>query len=205
MGIDGGIWDEGGMGLFAVTPKVEKDKLAGVAGFYMERNAEDLWDGEYFYALGSKWHGKRFMSEVAGVFRQMLTDFPELGTIYACYWDMINEVSGRILQKTGFTAKGRRLLLDEYDEERCVRMFEYDLWRLQNAKSQEMRENVVVHTARRAGAFVAENVLESENALAQLVKFYGSPELPKSAVDIFNEAKSMPGMANLEFRYPHGK
>lgn len=202
MGIDGdnSIWEDGGMGLFAVTPKKQEHEFAGVAGFYMKQNADQLWDGEYFYALGSTWHGKRFMSEVADAFRQKLMSMPNLGTIYACYWDMTNEASGRILQKTGFTPEGRRLLLDEYDEERCQSMFEYDLWRIQNATSQEKRASIAFHAARRAGAFVAENVLERENTINQIIRIYGSLELPKSAVDIFRKAISTPGMANLEFR-----
>ena len=62
---DGGIWDDGGVGLFAITSKDDPETVIGTAGFYMERDDARHWSGEYFYALGRNWHFNGVMSELA--------------------------------------------------------------------------------------------------------------------------------------------
>jgi RimJ/RimL family protein N-acetyltransferase len=128
MGIDGGgsIWSEGGMGLFAVVPKSEQ-ALAGVTVFYMERTEHQRWNGEYFHALGTQWHGRWLMSEAADAVGERLRCLEDLGVIYAGCWDMINEASGRILRRTGLKPEGRKSVVEEHDADRCRMIFEYDL------------------------------------------------------------------------------
>lgn len=202
MGVDGngGIWDDGGLGLFAVAPRFAKDQFAGVAGFYMERNENDRWNGEYFYALGTKWHGQGLMTEAAGAFSEKLKSLPDLGVIYAAYWDMINEASGRLLIKTGLKPKGRVKVTEEYDHKRCQRMFEYDLWRLAETSPGTHQETVAIQVARRAGAFVAEAVVDRNEALAKIGQSLPSGRLSSPALDMFDRAISWPGMAYLEIR-----
>jgi hypothetical protein len=188
------------MGLFAVVPKQADDSLAGVAGFYMERDERGYWDGEYFYALGTDWHGRRLMSEAADAFAEKLHSMKDLGVIYAGYWDMINEASGRLLARTGLTSKGRKPVTEEYDAERCRGMFDYDLWRLTETGPGEERDNVLLQAMRRAGAFVAEEVLERDEALKALASHYGSKVFPTDASIMFQAALDQPGMAYLEIR-----
>lgn len=197
---DGGIWDEGGMGLFVVQPKNGDGALAGVAGFYMERNEKALWSGEYFYALGSAWHGQGLMSEAAAALAEKLQAMEDLGIIYAAYWDMINEASGRLLLKTGLKPRGRKPVTEEYSSERCQLMFEYDLWRLGQVVNEDTRAAILVQASRRAGAFVAEDVIQKEDALKQLSKRYGASELTADASSMFARACAHPGMAYLEIR-----
>ncbi|WP_109564021.1 GNAT family N-acetyltransferase [Jannaschia seohaensis] len=203
MGIDGsgGIWENGGMGLFAVLPKTAEDRLAGVAGFYMEKNERDLWTGEYFYALGSDWHGRGLMSEAADLFGKKLREMKDLGVIYAGYWDLINEASGRLLMRTGLRPKGRKPVTEEYSPERCLRMFDYDLWRLQEADSPRQKDDILLQAARRAGAFVAEDVLDKDIAIRFLEDSYGST-LTKDALTMLEKAIAQPGMSYLEIRGP---
>ncbi|MEK6216803.1 MAG: GNAT family N-acetyltransferase [Boseongicola sp.] len=202
MGIDGdgGIWDEGGMGLFAVVPKGADDSLAGVAGFYMERNEHGRWNGEYFYALGTAWHSLGLMSEAADAFGKKLGSMDDLGVIYALYWDMINQASGRVIQRTGLSPKGRKPITEEYDAGKCRNMFEYDLWRLSEAEPGKDRDKVLVQVSRRSGGFVGEGVLEKEEALQALAIHYGSKTLTSSATSMFEMALSQPGMAYFEIR-----
>ena len=202
MGSDGDdtIWGDGGLGLFAVIPKGAEGKVAGVAGFYMERNAEQRWNGEHFYALGAAWHGRGLMTEVADVFGARLKSMPDLGVIYAGYWDMINEASGRLLLRTGLVPCGRKALTEEYVEERCLRMFDYDLWRLAECSAPEKCDAVAVQVARRAGAFVAENVIERENAIQSIGDAYAVGPLPTDFMQMFDAAVTSPGIAYLEIR-----
>ena len=202
MGADGngGIWDDGGLGLFAVVPKGADESLAGVAGFYMERNENGRWNGEYFYGLGTKWHGKGLMSEAADAFGERLRTLPDLGVIYAGYWDMINEASGRLLIRTGLKPRGRISITKEYSVEKCQGMFEYDLWRLTQTVSEDERKKVLLQAARRAGAFVAENVIGKEDALQKLTAHCSQKSLPPSAISMFERALELPGMAYSEIR-----
>ena len=202
MGVDGDgrIWNDGGMGLFAIIPKGKKEELAGVAGFYMERNDNRRWNGEYFYALGTIWHGKGLMSEAAAAFAEKLTAMPDLGVIYAGYWDLINEASGRLLIRTGLEPRGRLPVTTEYSVEKCQRMFDYDLWRLEETVSEVDRRQVLIQAARRAGAFVAENVIGKEDALQRMQAHCGFESLPSAAISMFEKALNSPGMAYLEIR-----
>lgn len=202
MGVDGegGIWNDGGLGLFAVVPRETGDQLAGVAGFYMEKNQNGRWNGEYFYALGTAWHGKGLMSEVADRFGEMLKTMPDLGVIYAWYWDMINEASGRVLRRTGFSPKGRKLVSHEYNTERCHTLFNYDLWRLTQARDGVHREKVAVEIARRAGAFVAEDAITRDEAIANFSMHAPSRQLSPEALAMLDRAIASPGMAYLELR-----
>jgi RimJ/RimL family protein N-acetyltransferase len=197
---DGGIWDDGGLGLFAMVPKGADERLAGIAGFYMERNANGRWNGEYFYGLGTDWHGKGLMSEVADAFGEILRSLPDLGVIYAGYWDMINEASGRILFRTGLKPQGRISVTKEYSIEKCQRMFEYDLWRLTETVSEDERMKVLLQATRRAGAFVAENVIGRDDALQKLAAHCGHKSLPPLAISMFERALELPGMAYSEIR-----
>lgn len=202
MGIDGagGIWDDGGMGLFAVVPKDAGVTLAGVAGFYMERNERGRWTGEYFYALGSDWHGQGLMSEAADAFAEKLRSMEDLGVIYADYWDLINEASGRLLVRTGFKPVGRKLVTEEYGADRCLRMFDYDLWRLCTAGRGVMRDKVLTQVARRAGAYVAEDLVGEAETLDLLRDHYDSGPLHDQAEEMFGKAMAYPGIAYLEIR-----
>jgi RimJ/RimL family protein N-acetyltransferase len=206
MGIDGdgGIWDDGGLGLFAVVPKEANGRLAGVAGFFMERNSSNMWVGEYFYALGSAWHGKGLMGEVADSLGEKLRGLPDLGVIYAIYWDLINEASGRLLTRTGLVQRGRKLVTVEYDAAHCRTMFEYDLWTVGAAKPGRERNNALLCACRRAGTFVAENVIEREDAIRALSERYGSETLPSDAVDIFDKALALQGIPYFELRGDNG-
>lgn len=201
MGIDGdgGIWSDGGMGLFAIIHKPSQT-LGGVTGFYMERNERHRWNGEYFYALGTEWHGQGLMSEAADAVGEKLRSLEDLGVIYAGYWDMINEASGRILRRSGLKPMGRKPVTEEYDADRCRKMFDYDLWRLSNATLGEERDAVLCQSARRAGAFVAEDIITKNKALRMLIDSYGSQPLTSEAVTMLEEAIARPGMAYLEIR-----
>ncbi len=201
---DGGIWDEGGMGLFAILPKDRGDRLAGVAGFYMERSEKGLWNGEYFYALGSEWHGQGLMSEIADLFARRLKAMDNLGIIYGAYWDLINEASGRLLKRTGFESRGRKSVTKEYSVERCERMFEYDLWRLNTSNGAEKRDAVLLQAARRAGAFVAEDVITKDQAIKALTENFGA-NLTSDASKMLEVAIAQPGMAYLEIRGPEAE
>ena len=201
MGIDGdgGIWDDGGMGLFAVVPKSDQ-ALAGVTGFYMERSEHQRWNGEYFYALGTRWHGRGLMSEAADALGERLRSLDDLGVIYAGYWDMINEASGRLLRRTGLKPEGRKSVIEEYGVDRCRMIFEFDLWRLSKAASGDERGSLLVQVARRAGAFVAEDIITKVEALKSLKDRYGSPSLTPDAVTMLEASIKRPGMAYLEIR-----
>lgn len=203
MGEDGGgkIWADGGIGLFAVTPRSDPERLAGIAGFYMEPDSDGIWSGEYFYALGRDWHGQGLMSEAAAEFRRLLETHPGIGVIYGCYWDLINEHSGRILNKSGLLPAGRKPVTKEYPPERCRRIFEYDLWRVSGAKGTPGSETTLIQAARRAGAFVAEGVVEPDDALSRLAEAAGHA-LPPSATTMFDRAIETPGMAYVEYRRP---
>ncbi|AXI54912.1 hypothetical protein C1J05_10760 [Sulfitobacter sp. JL08] len=196
---DGGIWDDGGMGLFSVVPKSDQ-ALAGVTGFYMERNEHQCWNGEYFYALGTQWHGRGLMSEAADALGERLRSLDDLGVIYAGYWDMINEASGRLLRRTGLKPKGRKSVIEEYGGDRCRMIFEFDLWRLSKAAPGDDRNAILSQVARRAGAFVAEDIIPRDDALASLKDSYGSPSLTRDAITILDESIKRPGMAYLEIR-----
>ena len=197
---DGGIWDDGGIGLFAVTPKESDDVVAGVAGFYMKRNTDRRWDGEYFYALGTPWHGRGLMTEAADVFGDQLKTFRDLGVIYALYWDMINEASGRLLQRTGLVPCGRKPITDEYGPDSCLQMFEDDLWRLAEATDAANRDEVALQAARRAGGFVAEKVINEGTAVQRLTEAYDHAALPAAVTNMFQAAINSPGMAYFEIR-----
>ncbi|PUB13096.1 GNAT family N-acetyltransferase [Yoonia sediminilitoris] len=201
MGIDGdgGIWDDGGMGLFSVVLKSDQ-ALAGVAGFYMERNEHQRWNGEYFYALGTQWHGRGLMSEAADALGERLRSLDDLGVIYAGYWDMINEASGRILRRTGLKPEGRKSVTEEYGEDRCRMIFEFDLWRLSEAAPGNLQDSILVQVARRAGAFVAEDIIAKDTVLNSLKDNYGSPLLTRDAVTMLETSIERPGMAYLEIR-----
>ena len=199
MGIDGGIWDDGGMGLFAIVLKSDQ-ALAGVTGFYMERNEHQRWNGEYFYALGTRWHGRGLMSEAADALGERLRSLDDLGVIYAGYWDMINEASGRLLRRTGLKPEGRKSVIEEYGVDRCRMIFEFDLWRLSKAASGDERGSLLVQVARRAGAFVAEDIITKDEALKSLKDRYGSPSLTRDAVTMLEASIKRPGMAYLEIR-----
>ena len=197
---DGGIWGEGGMGLFAVVPKDANGILAGVAGFFMERNSSGWWSGEYFYALGSAWHGKGLMGEVADTLGQRLKEMPDLGVIYAVYWDLINEASGRLLNKTGLVQRGRKLATEEYDAAICRTMFEYDLWTVGAADAGKDRNDALFCACRRAGTFVAEKVIGREAAIHALSGRYGSENLPSDAAKVFDKAQALQGIPYFEMR-----
>ncbi len=201
---DGGIWEEGGMGLFAILPKDSDSRLAGVAGFYMERSEQGLWNGEYFYALGSEWHGQGLMSEIADLFAKRLKAMDDLGIIYGAYWDMINEASGRLLERTGLEPRGRKSVTKEYSVERCERMFEYDLWRLNISERAEKRDAILLQSARRAGAFVAEDVITKDQAIKALTENSGA-KLTSGALKMLEAAIAQPGMAYLEIRGPEAE
>ena len=166
MGIDGNgnIWSDGGMGLFAIIPKSDQS-LVGVTGFYMERDEDQRWNGEYFYALGTRWHGRGLMSEAADALGEKLRSLDDLGVIYAGYWDIINEASGRLLRRTGLKPEGRKSVIDEYGADRCRMIFEYDLWRLSNSAAGDMRDAILPKVARRARAFVVEDIITKDEAL----------------------------------------
>jgi RimJ/RimL family protein N-acetyltransferase len=202
MGIDSnkGIWNDGGLGLFAVLPRETGGELAGVAGFYMDKNKNGLWNGEYFFALGTPWHGKGLMSEIADRFGEILKTMPDLGVIYAWYWDMINEASGRVLRRTGFSPKGRKLVSDEYDIQRCHTLFNYDLWRLSQVTKGAHRKKVAVEVARRAGAFVAEDAITRDEALTKMTMHAPSGQMSPEALAMFDHAIASPGMAHLEIQ-----
>ena len=187
------------MGLFALIPKDGGGALAGVCGFYMERNERQRWRGEYFYALGSQWHGNGLMSEATDAVKEELRLLPDLEAIYGVYWDMINEASGKILVRTGLRPAGRKPITEEYSPEKCRRMFDYDLWRMGEAQAGPTRGRVLLQAARRAGGFVAEDVMTKPEALGRLADAYGA-RLTGEAAEIFEKARTNPGMAYLEFR-----
>ena len=199
MGRGSDMWSDGGMGLFALVPNDGDGALAGVSGFFMERDENERWTGEYFYALGSAWHGRGLMSDVADVLGARLRKLPSLGVIYAGYWDMINEGSGKILLRTGLKPAGRKPITAEYSPERCVRMFEYDVWRTANAHRGTERNLVLLQAARRAGGFVAEDVVAKDDAMGRLANAFGG-DLTTEALAMFDKARRMPGMAYLEIR-----
>jgi len=201
MGIDGdsGIWNDGGMGLFAILPKSDQ-ALAGVTGFYMERNEHQRWNGEYFYALGTVWHGRGLMSEAADALGERLRSLDDLGVIYAGYWDMINEASGRLLRRTGLKPEGRKSVIEEYGLDRCRLIFDFDLWRLSNAAPGDVRDSILTQVARRAGAFVAEDIITKDAVLKSLQDSYGSSSLTQDATTMLEASIKRPGMAYLEIR-----
>ncbi|WP_204114698.1 GNAT family N-acetyltransferase [Shimia biformata] len=197
---DRDIWQQGGLGLFAISPLHAPDRIMGAAGFYLDRAPEGVWAGEFFYALGSAFHGQGVMTEAADALTHAFWSLPDAGGVYAVYWDHVNEASGKILRRCGMTETGRRSLRDEYRPDRCRAMFEYDLWRLGQADDMSKPEAVGI-AARRAGAAVAEGILEQEETLAELSKAYGAP-LPLVATALFRMALDEPGMAYLERRNP---
>lgn len=199
MGRKSEMWSSGGMGLFALIPKDGSGALAGVCGFYMERNERQRWRGEYFYALGSPWHGNGLMSEATDAVKEELRLLPDLEAIYGVYWDMINEASGKILVRTGLRPAGRKPITEEYSPEKCRRMFDYDLWRMGEAQAGPTRGRVLLQAARRAGGFVAEDVMTKPEALGRLADAYGA-RLTGEAAEIFEKARTNPGMAYLELR-----
>lgn len=197
---DRDVWQQGGLGLFAISPLEAPDRIMGAAGFFLDRAPEGVWAGEFFYALGSAFHGHGVMSEAADALTQAFWSLPDAGGVYAVYWDHVNEASGKILRRCGMTETGRRALKDEYRPERCLSMFDYDLWRLRQADDMEKPEAVGI-ASRRAGAVVAEGLLEQEATLAALTEAYGAP-LPLVATALFRMALEEPGMAYLERRNP---
>lgn len=201
MGIDGdgGIWDDGGMGLFAIVHKSDQ-AFAGVTGFYMERNEHKHWNGEYFYALGTRWHGRGLMSEAADMLGERLRSLDDLGVIYAGYWDLINEASGRLLRRTGLKPEGRKSVIEEYGLDRCRLIFEFDLWRLSSAAPGDVRDSILSQVARRAGAFVAEDIITKDAVLKSLKDRFGAPSLTRDAETMLEESIKRPGMAYLEIR-----
>ena len=203
MGQDGhgDIWDDGGVGLFAIAAKSDPKTVIGTAGFYMERDVARNWSGEYFYALGRDWHFKGVMSELAPQFRSLLETLPDLALIYGVYWDSTNAASGRILKKSGLTPAGRVPVAHEYPPEKCRRIFAYDVWRVGNARGGVDLPTILHQSCRRAGAFVAEDMLSEAEAVSSLETALASA-LPDKTRAIYQFALDNPGMAYVEYRRP---
>lgn len=198
---DGSIWDDGGVGLFAITAKGEPETVIGTAGFYMERDGARNWSGEYFYALGRNWHFKGVMSELAPQFRILMETLPDIALIYGVYWDSTNKASGRILEKSGLAPAGRVPVAHEYSVEKCRRIFVYDVWRVGNAQGSANLPTILLQSCRRAGAFVAEGMLAEAEAMPALEAALASP-LSEDARTIYQFALDNPGMAYVEYRRP---
>ena len=65
-----------------------------------------------------------------------------------------------------------------------------------------MRDSILYQVARRAGAFVAENILSKDAVLKSLKDCYGSPSLTSDAETMLEESINRPGMAYLKIRGP---
>ena len=203
MGIDGdgGIWDDGGIGLFAISPQETPTETIGVAGYYMARDDDGAWSGEYFYALGRDWHFKGIMSELSPVFRHTLHKLPDVNLIYGVYWDGVNAASGRILEKSGLAPAGRVAVLDEYPTEKCRAIFDYDMWRTVQAQNTPDFEIILSQSCRRAGAFVVEGIVSNPEARSALTDSAGG-RLPDAAQALLDFGITNPGMAHVEYRGP---
>ena len=126
---------------------------------------------------------------------------PGIALIYGVYWDSTNKASGRILEKSGLAPAGRVPVAHEYPVEKCRRIFAYDVWRVGNARSRADLPTLLLQSCRRAGAFVAEDMLPDAEALSSLETAFASP-LPDEARAIYQFALDNPGMAYVEYRRP---
>ena len=126
---------------------------------------------------------------------------PDIALIYGVYWDSTNNASGRILDKSGLAPAGRVPVAHEYPVEKCRRIFAYDIWRVGNARGDTDLSTILQQSCRRAGAFVAEDMLTDTEAVSALETALAAP-LPDEARAIYQYALDNPGMAYVEYRRP---
>ena len=141
------------------------------------------------------------MSDLAPQFRSLMETLPDIALIYGVYWDSTNTASGRILEKSGLAPTGRVPVAHEYSAEKCRRIFAYDVWRVGNARGGADLQTILLQSCRRAGAFVAEDMIEEAEAVLSLENALATP-LPDEARAIFRFALDNPGMAYVEYRRP---
>jgi len=190
------IWEDGGMGLFGIFPKAAPDFLIGVAGFFMERGRDHRWKGQFIFSLGSAFHDRGIMGEVADALRPRLYVLNDLGIIYGVFWEGIAPGAARILRNMGLSMTGRRPVLEEYTKDACVGMFGYDLWHLEHCLEKDLTLNAI-RAAGRAGTFAAEGVMSKKAALTLIIE--RAPNVsPELLLQVVNASMENPGLPYLE-------
>ena len=175
LGLDGDtrVWSEGGLAGYAILPADQNtfgaNGLLGVTGFYGMEKKDALWTGEIFYALGSSYHGKGIMTEACQAVMDEYQRLPDAGDLYAVYWGLLNPASGRILRRLGFKEHGHKTLLAEYSDKRARSFGDFELWRLKNAKQDEL-EKVALEAATKLGHLCHERLLRPEEAKELLLE-----------------------------------
>lgn len=190
------IWDDSGMGLYGIFPKAAPDFLIGVAGFFMERGKDGRWKGQFIFTLGSAFHDRGIMTEVADALTPRLYVLNDLGRIYGVYWEGISPGPARIMRNMGLSLTERRPVLEEYTHDACVGMFGNDLWNLEHCPKKDITLNAI-RAAGRAGTFAAEGVMSKEAALTLIIE--RAPTVsPELLYQVLNCSYENPGLATME-------
>ena len=170
LGYDGAndTWARGGYGAFAITDRhgefAAPGSFLGIVGFYGSDKIDGKWRAEFFYALGTPYHGRGIMSEAARRALQAWRELADAGDLYAVYWHTLNHASGRILRKLGFVEDGPCSLVAEYGNDDVMSFIDFELWRIESAEDTEF-DRIAREAATKIGHIAHEGLLSPSQAL----------------------------------------
>ncbi len=197
------FWDACQMGLYVIHDRsaslADADTFLGVCGVFLERE-QNKWCGELFYALALPFHGKGIMTEAAVAVLRRFDQLPDAGYLYAVYWQLLNPVSGRVLQKLGFENAGSRDLLDEYPEDLYRGVREFELWRLTDMPKDD-QSAILREVAIKLGHLEREGIARRDENLDAIQQVFNPGGLSSQLVSWLDEGLASPGFGLLKY-YP---
>lgn len=199
------FWEECKIGLYVITDRsgilAPLSEFMGVTGVYLEKKNEK-WAGELFYALGSSYHGKGVMSEACSSVVSHFKSIAAADSLYALYWQLLNPASGSILNKLGFEKDGTQSIIEEYDEETVTGIRNFELWRLSNSRSDNIRR-IAEEVAIKLGHFEIEGISSKSENLRDIFDAISDKNLVKELGGLVEGAleigRNTPGFAMMRF------
>jgi len=173
------FWQECKIGLYVITDPsghlAPKNQFMGISGVFLERE-HSKWNGEFFYALGSAFHGKGIMSEACHSVINCFKSVADAGSLYAVYWKLLNPASGKILSKLGFRTDGTQSLLNEYEVGKIIGIRNFELWRLSCTSEQDI-PTVIEEVSIKLGHMESEGVSSRDENISDILDALPTPRM----------------------------
>lgn len=165
------LWDERGFGLWAILTPDEDGKegqFVGTRGFFLD---PALPEGgiEAFVAIAQAYWGQGLSGESSRLLLSYIYENTKVDAIYTNIWPILNPGSEAVQRKIGFNRIGRVSVRDSFGEERMRQIRSFELWRLRNAKPEQLA-SVLREVSIKFGMFSAECLFSTDEAHKTIVE-----------------------------------
>ncbi|WP_055404508.1 GNAT family N-acetyltransferase [Roseibium album] len=154
-------------GLWTIRDAANDNQFVGIRGVFvapgLPKNSVAT-----FVAIARAYWGNGVSGDSSILLCQQVFEKSDVEAIYTRVWPKLNPASDAVQRRLGFVPAERHTLRDTFGEQRMLEVLDFDLWRASRLQNDEFNETLR-QCSIRIGQLAAEDLLEPETAVAQLI------------------------------------